>query len=77
MRTLGKHKRTVFYNKFRDKTLEILIEGKQNKTTNLLKGITSNYIPVSVKGEDKLKNTIVNVTINEVSDSNQVFGTIS
>jgi len=76
MRTLGKHKRNVFYNKFKGKTLEILIEGKQNKTTNLLKGITSNYIPVLVKGEDKLKNTMVNVTINEVSDSNQVFGTI-
>jgi len=77
MRTLGKHKRNVFYNKFKGKTLEILIEGKQNKTTNLLKGITSNYIPVLVKGEDKLRNTMVNVTINEVSDSNQVFGTIS
>ncbi len=77
MRTLGTLKRSVFYNKFKGKTLEILIEGKQNKTTNLLKGITSNYIPVLVKGEDKLRNTMVNVTINEASDSNQVFGTIS
>ncbi|MDX2439959.1 MAG: tRNA (N(6)-L-threonylcarbamoyladenosine(37)-C(2))-methylthiotransferase MtaB [Desulfobacterales bacterium] len=75
MRTLGKLKRNVFYNKFKGKTLEILIEGKQKKSTNLLKGITSNYIPVLVKGDDKLKNTMVNVTIDEVNDSNQVFGT--
>ena len=77
MRTLGKLKRSVFYNKFKGKTLEILIEGKQKKSTKLLKGITSNYIPVLVKGEDKLKNTMANVTIDEVNDNNQVFGTIS
>ena len=76
MRTLGKHKRSVFYNKFKGKILEILIEGKQKKSTNLLKGITSNYIPVLVKGADSLKNTMANVTINEVNDNNQVFGTI-
>jgi len=29
MRTLGKLKRSVFYNTFKGKTLEILIEGKQ------------------------------------------------
>ncbi len=77
MRTLGKIKRSVFYNKFKGKRLEILIESKQKKSTNLLKGITSNYIPVLVKGEDKLKNTIADVTIDKVNDNNQVFGTIS
>jgi threonylcarbamoyladenosine tRNA methylthiotransferase MtaB len=77
MRTLGKLKRSVFYNKFKGKRLEILIEGKQKKSTTLLKGITSNYIPVLVKGEDKLKNTMANVMIDEVNDNNQVFGTIS
>ena len=76
MRTLGKLKRNVFYNKFIGNTLDILIEGKQKKSKNLLKGITSNYIPVLVKGDDKLKNTMANVTIDEVNDSNQVFGTI-
>ncbi|MEA3437492.1 MAG: tRNA (N(6)-L-threonylcarbamoyladenosine(37)-C(2))-methylthiotransferase MtaB [Thermodesulfobacteriota bacterium] len=77
MRKLGKHKRNVFYNQFKGKTLEILIEGKHKKSTNLLKGISSNYIPVLVKGEDKLKNTMANVTIDEVNNNNQVFGTIS
>ena len=77
MRTLGKLKRNVFYNIFKGKTLETLIEGKQSKAGGLLRGTTSNYIPVLVKGEDKLKNTITDVTIDEVNDNNQVFGTIS
>jgi len=77
MRTLGKLKRSVFYNKFKGKTLEILIEGRQKGQKSLLKGTTSNYIPVLVKGEDKLKNTIANVTVDEVDSDNQVFGTIS
>ena len=76
MRTLGNLKRSVFYNKFKGKTLEILIEGKQSKASGLLRGTTSNYIPVLVKGEDKLKNTIADVTIDKVDSTNQVFGTI-
>jgi threonylcarbamoyladenosine tRNA methylthiotransferase MtaB len=77
MRVLGKLKRNAFYNKFKGKKLEILIEGRQKGQKYLLKGITSNYIPVLIKGEDKLKNTIFHVTIDEVNDNNQVFGTIS
>jgi len=77
MRILGNLKRGVFYNKFKGKTLEILIEGRQKGHKNLLKGISSNYIPVLVNGEDKLKNTIADVTIDEVNDNHQVFGTIS
>ena len=77
LRTLGNLKRNVFYTKFKGKRLEILLEGKQSKASGLLRGTTSNYIPVLVKGEDKLKNTMANVTIDEVNDNNQVFGTIS
>jgi len=77
LRTLGNHKRNVFYNKFKGKTLEILIESKQSKANGLLRGTTSNYIPVLVKGEDKLKNTMAHVAIDEINDNNQVFGTIS
>jgi len=77
MRTLGKIKRNAFYNQFKGKTLEILIEGRQKKQKDLLKGITSNYIPVLFKGEDTLENTHADVTIDEVNDQNQVFGKIS
>ena len=76
MRKLGNLKRNVFYNKCKGKTFEILIEDKQKGPQSLLKGITSNYIPVWVKGDDNLKNTITHVTIDEVHDNNQVFGTL-
>jgi len=76
MRQLGNLKRSTFYNNCKGKTFEILIEGKQKGPQNLLKGITSNYIPVLVKGDDNLKNTIAYVTIDEVNENNQVFGTI-
>lgn len=77
MRTLGNLKRNAFYNQFTGKTLEILIEGRPKGQKNLLKGVTSNYIPVLIKGEDKLKNTIAHVTIDEVDENNRVFGTIN
>jgi threonylcarbamoyladenosine tRNA methylthiotransferase MtaB len=77
MRMLGKYKRNVFYKNFQGKTLEILIEGRQKGDKNLFKGMTSNYIPVLVKGEAKLRNTIAPVTIDEINENNQVFGTIS
>ncbi len=77
MRKLGNLKRNAFYNKCKGKTFEILIEGKQKGPQNLLKGITSNYIPVWVKGDNNLKNTIAHVTIDEVNDNNQVIGTLT
>ena len=76
MRILGKLKKNIFYHKFIGTTLDTLIEGKQKREKFLLKGITSNYIPVLLKAKDKLKNTMTNVTIDEVNDNNQVFGTI-
>ena len=76
MRKLGNLKRNAFYNKCKGKTFEILIEGKQKGPQNFLKGITSNYIPVLFKGDEHLKNTIAHVTIDEVNENNQVFGTI-
>ena len=56
------------------KTIEILIEGKRDNATGLLKGITSNYIPVHVAGKDDLFNTMVQVTIEKIEKNNTVFG---
>lgn len=35
----------------------------------MLKGISSNYLSVLIKGEDSIRNRIVKVHINEVSGS--------
>jgi threonylcarbamoyladenosine tRNA methylthiotransferase MtaB len=74
MRRLGDEKKKAFYQKFTGKTVQVLIEGKRDNATGLLKGITSNYIPVHVAGEDNLFNTLVQVTIEKITKENTLFG---
>jgi len=74
MRLLGNEKKRIFYETFLGKTVEILIEGKRDKATGLLKGITANYIPVHVAGKDDLFNTMVQVNIEKIEKNNTVFG---
>jgi threonylcarbamoyladenosine tRNA methylthiotransferase MtaB len=76
MRRLGHVKKKEFYKKFTGKPVEILIEDKRDKFTGLLKGISSNYIPVHVTGEDILKNTLAHVRIDSVKIDNNVFGSL-
>jgi len=74
MRRLGNEKKHAFYKKFTGTTVEVLIECKRDKATGLLKGITSNYIPVHVVGKDDLFNTLVQVDIEKIKRNNSVFG---
>ena len=76
MRSLGHVKKKAFYKNFTGKPVEILIEDKRNKSTGLLKGISSNYIPVHVTGEDILKNTLVHARIDRINIDNNVFGSL-
>jgi threonylcarbamoyladenosine tRNA methylthiotransferase MtaB len=76
MRGLGHIKKKDFYKKFTGKTIEILIEDKRDRSTGLLKGISSNYIPVHVNGDDNLKNTRVQVRIDKVKTDDKVFGAL-
>jgi threonylcarbamoyladenosine tRNA methylthiotransferase MtaB len=76
MRGLGNIKKRNFYNKFMGKKVEVLIEGKRDTLTGYLKGVTSNYIPVHVKEDDDLENTMVQVRIDTLDSNNNVFGTV-
>jgi threonylcarbamoyladenosine tRNA methylthiotransferase MtaB len=76
MRSLGYEKKKEFYKKFTGKPLEILIEDKRDRSMGLLKGITSNYIPVHVAGGDNLKNTRAQVRIDKIKSDNNVFGAL-
>ena len=76
MRSLSLEKKKAFYKKFIGKLFEILIEDKRDNSTGLLKGISSNYIPVYIAGEDNLKNTLVHAKIDEIKTGNSVFGTL-
>ena len=74
MRRLGNEKKRIFYETFIGKIVQVLIESKRDKATGLLKGITSNYIPVHVVGEDDLFNTLLQVNIEKIKKNNTVFG---
>jgi threonylcarbamoyladenosine tRNA methylthiotransferase MtaB len=73
MRRLGQAKRGRFYRGFVGKTLPVLIETKRDGASGLLKGVSSNYLPVLMDGEGELKNKIVDVAIEKL-EGNKLFG---
>jgi threonylcarbamoyladenosine tRNA methylthiotransferase MtaB len=73
MRILGNEKRMKFYREFIGQVLPILIETKREASTNFLKGISSNYLPVLIDAGDKLKNKIVDVKIQKL-EGIKLFG---
>jgi threonylcarbamoyladenosine tRNA methylthiotransferase MtaB len=76
LRTLGKAKKKSFYRSHIGKEAEILIEGVRDEITGLLKGLTSNYIPVMVEGKDHLKNTPAKTRIIRMQGEAAMFGEI-
>ncbi len=75
MRILGEVKRKQFFESFKGKSLDILIENKRDKQTGNLKGLSSNYITVHTEGPDNMKNSIVKLTI-ETIHNDYLYGTI-
>ena len=76
IRKLGHQKRLKFYRRFIGKSLPVLIETRRDGSTGLLKGISSNYLPVLVDGDDNLQNKIVEVKIEKL-EGDKLFGKIS
>ena len=75
LRDLGEAKRRAFYQRFVGLTLEVLVEGKRDKASSLLRGFTKNYIPVLLQGDDSLIHQIIRARIDSVQGSN-VYGTV-
>jgi len=73
LRTLGETKRKRFYEKFIGSSLEVLIEGKRDRTTGCLKGLTRNYIPVLLKGNDDLMHRVIHARLTRI-EHGRVFG---
>ena len=76
MRILGNEKRMNFYRRLMDQVLPVLIETKREASTNFLKGISSNYLPVLIDAGDKLKNKMVDVQIQKL-EGMKLFGFFS
>jgi len=75
IRKLGHQKRLKFYGRSTGRSLPVLIETKRDGATGLLKGMSSNYLPVLIEGDDDLKNKIVDVKIEKL-EGNKLFGVL-
>ena len=53
---------------------DVLVEKVRDRTTGLLKGLTSNYIPVQFEGDDRLMNQLVPVRLESISDNGHLMG---
>jgi threonylcarbamoyladenosine tRNA methylthiotransferase MtaB len=65
MRRLGQTKRQHFYRNFLGKAVEILVESTRHGATGLLKGISSNYMPVLIDADDDQINKLVTVKLTD------------
>jgi len=75
MRALGTSKRIDFYNQFIGRKHEVLVETTRHRPTGLLKGFSSNYIPILIDASDDYKNKLVMVKARQRIDAN-VLGNI-
>ncbi len=75
MRKLGNEKRIHFYRQFIGRTRKILVESRRDTASGLLKGTTSNYLPVLMDAGDELKNSIVDAKIEKL-EGNKLFGVL-
>ncbi|RLB82888.1 MAG: tRNA (N(6)-L-threonylcarbamoyladenosine(37)-C(2))-methylthiotransferase MtaB [Deltaproteobacteria bacterium] len=73
VRAIGETKRRKFYEKAIGLALEVLIEGRRDRVTGFLKGLTRNYIPVLLEGPDELYHQVVEIRLTKI-EHGRVFG---
>jgi len=74
IRSIGREKRAAFYRRGIGGTMKVLVESQRDAKTGLLKGFTSNYIPVLLDGKDSLKEQLVKVTLDAIDNNLFVYG---
>lgn len=74
MMQLGHDKKTVFYNKMIEKTIEVLLEDKRDTATGYLTGVSSNYVRVLIDADNNLKNKLIICRIKNIISPNSVLG---
>lgn len=62
LRDIGRRKRIAYNKKFIGKNLSVLVEDTSDRDTGLMKGFSTNYIPVLIEnGEGRMSNQIITV----------------
>jgi len=76
MRQFGSRKRLDFHRSFIGQQVRVLAESRRDPKTGLLKGVSSNYLPVLFEGQDEFMNRMLNVRI-EKADAVRLRGTLA
>ena len=76
LRELGQAKKRRFYTQKIGQIVTILVEGTRDRDSGKLKGLSTNYIPVLIDGNNSLQNTLVEAEITEVTSNLKVMGKI-
>jgi len=76
LRKLGNEKKAAFFRKMVGQTREVLIEGRRDKSSGRLLGLTTNYVPVYIDGDDYLINKRISCRITGALDHRGVSGDI-
>jgi threonylcarbamoyladenosine tRNA methylthiotransferase MtaB len=76
MRQLGSHKRLGFHQNFIGQKVQVLVESRRNPKTGLLKGVSSNYLPVLFEGGGERMNRMATVRITK-ADAVRLLGTLA
>jgi len=63
---LSSQKKAAYYSRYLDREVAVLVEGKRDKHSGMLRGFSRNYIPVLFEGGDSLMGTEVPVHISRV-----------
>lgn len=74
VRAIGDAARTRFMAAAVGTRAEVLVERERDRKTGLLKGLTSNYIPVQLDGDDHLMNRLVPVTLYAAEGADHLMG---
>jgi threonylcarbamoyladenosine tRNA methylthiotransferase MtaB len=76
LRELGKIKKNIFYSRMKNFVFETVVEKKDKQNPELLKGVTSNYIPVFFPCHKKniKSGSMIKVKIIKAIKDNKVFG---
>jgi threonylcarbamoyladenosine tRNA methylthiotransferase MtaB len=80
MRELGEQKRSAFIELNRGRILKGLIQNQRDRSTGLLKAVTTNYLTVLIEDKqadpDSLKGKIVNIRYDHCVNGNCLVGQI-
>lgn len=70
LKAIDSQLRARYLESYIAKDVKVIVERTRHKQSNLLKGVSANYIPVLFEGSDDLKNNVVTVNLKSISDYN-------